>query len=136
MKILRIIALRLFFASFLTASACLTCGAVPAKLGSPGKPFVLTSTTPTFRWEKVPGADLYAFYVSRYPYGTKNLVYKNKSLKKTSFKIPNGCLVDGERYRWNVMARKKSNWKDSSEQFYFQVQLNGPTARDGYRPGK
>lgn len=84
---------------------------------------MLTSTTPTFRWEKVPGANLYAFYVSRYPYGTKNLVYKNKSLKKTSFKIPNGCLVDGERYRWNVMARKKSKWKDSSEQFYFQVKL-------------
>ena len=134
MKIFRIIALRLFFASFLTASACLICGAVP-RVGSPEKPFVLTSTTPTFRWEKVSGADRYALYVSRYPYGFKNLVYENKLLKKTFFKIPDGCLVDGERYRWNVLARQKSKWKDSSEPFYFQVKLNTPTARDRYRQG-
>ena len=134
MKIFRIIALRLFFASFLTASMSLICGAVP-RVGSPEKPFVLTSTTPTFRWEKVPGADLYALYVSRYPYGFKNLVYENKLLKKTSFKIPDGCLVDGERYRWNVLAREKSRWKDSSEPFYFRVKLNTPMARDWYRQG-
>ena len=134
MKIFRTIVLRLFFLSFLTASAYLTCGTVP-RVGSPEKPFILTSTTPTFRWEKVAGADLYALYVSRYPYGAKNLVYENKLLKKIFFKIPDGCLVNGERYRWNVLAREKSKWKDSSEPFYFQVKLNTPTAQDWYRKG-
>ena len=128
MKIFRNIALRLFLASFLTASMCSICGAVP-RVGSPENPFGLTSTTPTFHWEKVLGADSYALYVSRYPYGTKNLVYKNKSLEKTFFKIPDRCLVDGERYRWNIMVREKSKWKNSSEPFYFRVKLNKPAAR-------
>jgi tetratricopeptide (TPR) repeat protein len=134
MKILHTIALRLFFASFLAAAACSFCGAVP-RVGSVDNPFVLTSTTPTFRWEKVPRAELYALYVSRYPYGLKNLVYENKTLKTTSFKIPDGCLIDGERYRWNVMSRGKSKWKDSAESFYFRVKLGKPTARDWYRQG-
>jgi len=125
---------RLFFVFFLAAGACLTCGAA-ARVGSPENPFVLTSTTPTLRWEKVPGAELYALYVSRYPYGSKNLVYTNKSLKVTSFKIPEGCLVDGERYRWNVLTREKSEWKDSSDLFYFRVKLDKPTAQDWYQRG-
>lgn len=128
------IALKLFFISFFTASACLTCSAAP-RVGSPENPFVLTSTTPTFRWEKVAGADLYALYVSRYPYGVKNIVYENKLLKTTYFKIPDGVLVDGGRYRWNAMAREKSKWNDSSESFYFRVKLNIPTAWDWYQQG-
>ena len=67
MKNFRVIALRLFVIFFLVVSAFSICGAV-SQVGSPENPFVLTSTTPTFHWENVPGADLYALYVSRYPY--------------------------------------------------------------------
>ncbi|MFA5393385.1 MAG: tetratricopeptide repeat protein [Candidatus Ratteibacteria bacterium] len=134
MKIFRAVVFRSALTFLLTVTACLTCGAAP-RVGSPENPFVLTSTTPTLRWEKVPGADLYALYVSRYPYESKDIVFKNESLKKTFFKVPDGCLVDGERYHWNVTVRKKSEWRDSSEPFYFRVKLNKPTARDWYRQG-
>ena len=134
MKTFSAITLRLFFVFLLAASACLPF-VEAAPVGSRENPFVLTSTTPTLRWEKTPGAELYALYVSRYPYGSKNLVYQNKSLKTTSFKIPEGYLVDGGRYRWNVLTREKSEWKDSSDFFYFRVKLDKPTAQDWYQRG-
>ncbi len=134
MKTFFAVTLRLFFVFFLTSSAC-SPFVEAAPVGSRENPFVLASTTPTLHWEKTPGAEIYALYISRYPYCSKNLVYQNKSLKVTSFKIPEGCLVDGERYRWNVLVREKSEWKDSSDLFYFRVKLDKPTAEDWYLRG-
>ncbi|OYT37544.1 hypothetical protein B6U82_01550, partial [Candidatus Pacearchaeota archaeon ex4484_31] len=120
----------------------------PPKLISPGGPSeekaeVITTTTPTFEWEKVEGADYYALYISHEPYGPSNLVYSNPKISGTSFKLPEGYLRDGVKYRWNMRAySKEAGWSDYSSRLYFIVDLSqthfkspskpeeGPTEQD------
>ena len=88
--------------------------------------YPITSTTPTMTWNASPGADLYGLYVSKYPYGTSNIVYENQSISgsQTSFQIPSGWLSNGIGYRWNMSAHNSAGWGSISNTLYFQVSLS------------
>ena len=101
----------------------------PLTLVSPGsssEPGDIVSTlAPTLEWNSVPNADYYALYVSKYPYGTANIIFDSgKSygqLYGSSFNLPSGYLQDGIKYRWNMKAHSSSGWSSISNTLYFQT---------------
>jgi uncharacterized protein YraI len=63
----------------------------PASPGSSSEPSPLIDTlTPTLRWNGVSGADYYALAISRYPYGSSNIIYNPQVVYGTSLTVPNG----------------------------------------------
>ena len=83
----------------------------------------ISATTPAFFWTNVPGAVCYGLYISRYPYGEANAVYQNESLTGTYFKLPDGYLVNGEKYRWNMRTYDGAKWSNYSDKLYFNICL-------------
>jgi murein DD-endopeptidase MepM/ murein hydrolase activator NlpD len=102
----------------------------PPTAESPGNadsdnPEVVETLTPTFQWTEVSGADKYGLYISKYPYGSSNLVYENETPTGESFSIPSGELEAGTRYRWNMVSVKNGKESDVSNTLYFRTGESG-----------
>ncbi len=106
---------------------------------SPGE--IIATTSPKFIWQTTLDATTYGLYISRFPYGTSNIVYSHESLTGTSHTIPNGYLVSGERYKWNMVSKNDGGESSISNSLYFQISTAStlpPVALDpgaGYNPG-
>ncbi|MFA6331881.1 MAG: C39 family peptidase [Methanoregula sp.] len=75
--------------------------------------------TPTLSWSTVSGADYYALAISKYPYGSSNIVYNPQKIYGTSITVPTNTLVSGEKYRWNMQAHNSAGWSSISSILYF-----------------
>jgi len=94
----------------------------PQSPGSSYEPGPTISTlTPLFWWTDVDDADEYAFSVSKYPYGSSNVIYNKQGLTSTSWTIPPGYLEEGEKYRWNMQAHNSAGWSEVSSTLHFQT---------------
>ena len=82
---------------------------------------MLNTLTPTLQWNSVSGADYYALAISKYPYGSGNIIYNPQQLTGTSHTVPGGTLVAGEKYRWNMQAHGSGGWSAVSNTLYFQA---------------
>jgi hypothetical protein len=99
----------------------------PGAASEPGP--VIGTLTPTLRWTAVPGAVSYAVGISKYPYGTANLVWNPQSVTGTSVQVPGGILQPGMKYRWNMQARNSAGQLSPlSATFYFQTPAPGAPA--------
>lgn len=80
--------------------------------------------TPRFHWRAVDGADRYGLYVSKSPYGARNVVYENERVSGTSreLRIPSGKLQPGGKYRWNMRAFRGRQASPFSAHRYFTVE--------------
>ena len=109
-----------------TAASIVTTPVSP-KLLSPGSPdqtlAEIATLTPTLRWEEVFDAELYSVYIRKFPFTEKDVVFKAESASKPSVTVPEGLLVDGEKYRWYARAFNKAGWSDKSQVFSFAVSL-------------
>lgn len=80
----------------------------PPTLRGPGTPTdvgsTLSSLTPTFQWDPVPGARTYGLYISEFPYGYSRLVFDRENVTGTSLQLPPEFLEAGKKYRWNMQA--------------------------------
>ena len=91
----------------------------PGSSLSPGS--TIDNLTPTFQWSGVSDADYYALAISKYPYGSVNIVYNPQQLTGTSHIVPAGRLEYGEKYCWNMQAHNSAGWSDISSTLYFQT---------------
>jgi hypothetical protein len=91
----------------------------PGSSAEPGP--VIGTLTPTLSWTAVSGADYYAIAISKYPYGSANIVYNPQQLTSTTHAVPSGILVAGEKYRWNMQAHDSGGWSSISNTLYFQT---------------
>jgi len=98
----------------------------PGYASSPG--IVTSSLTPIFSWNSVSGATGYGLYIRDMTAAGTPLIYPNSygttypPLTGTSLQLPNGYLVNGHIYRWNMTSFIGS--KESSEvsgALYFQT---------------
>ena len=98
----------------------------PGIITEPG--ITIDTLTPTLQWSASEGgADYYSIYVSKYPYGSSNLVIEQNFVYGTSWTIPIGKLVNGEKYRWNMQAHKAGTDSEYSEiRLHFQTNVNTP----------
>ena len=60
------------------------------------------------QWSSVNGADYYALAISKYPYGTENIVYNPQNIYEHSIEVPANILVNEEKYRWNLQAHNSA----------------------------
>lgn len=97
----------------------------PGSSSESGK--LINSLSPTFKWIVAPNADSYALYISKYPYGTENIVFNSDndlsqgSIIGDSFELP-FSLQAGTKYRWNMRAHYSSgDLSDFSDPLYFQI---------------
>ena len=94
----------------------------PTSPGSSTEPGPTINTlTPTLQWSGVSNADYYALAISKYPYGSSNIVYNPQKVYGTSITVPSGTLVYGEKYRWNMQAHNSAGWSSVSNTLYFQT---------------
>ncbi len=94
----------------------------PTYPGSGSEPgLVINTLTPILQWNSVSNADYYALAISKYPYGSSNIVYNPQEVYGTSLTVPGNILVNGEKYRWNMQAHNSAGWSDVSNTLYFQV---------------
>ncbi len=93
----------------------------PGSATEPGP--VISTLTPTLQWSGIAGADYYAVAISRYPYGSGNIIYNPQQVSDTSVTVPSGPLVAGEKYRWNLQAHGPWGWSNVSNSLYFQTQM-------------
>lgn len=91
----------------------------PGSSSGPGP--VIDTLTPTLQWNAVSGADYYAIAISKYPYGSSNIIYNPQVVYGTSLIVPSGTLVYGEKYRWNMQAHNSAGWSAISNTLYFQT---------------
>ena len=108
----------------------------PGSASGPGPE--ISTLTPTLSWTAVSGADRYALAISKYPYGTANIIYNPQNLTGTSHTVPSRILEPGERYRWNMQAGNAAGWSEISNTLYFQTQetqLQIPSAPTAVSPG-
>src|SRR5207248_1851772 len=102
----------------------------PGNTTAPG-PNVNT-TTPTFTWDAVVGADGYALFISHYNGSTYDLVFDSSSiggpLTGTSYALPAAyVLTDGQQYRWNMSSHNASGYgTPNASRFYFTLALPPP----------
>ena len=89
----------------------------PGTFDAPGS--VVSSLTPTLTWSEVTGADYYALAISKYPYGSSNIVYNPQKIYGTSITVPTNTLESGEKYRWNMQAHNSAGWSPISSTLYF-----------------
>jgi WD40 repeat protein len=94
----------------------------PGTISEPGEK--LATLTPTFKWNTVPNADLYGLFISKFPYGEENIIFREEHLTGTSFTLPIGFLNDGVKYRWNMQAYNSVGWGNVSNRLYFEVKLS------------
>jgi hypothetical protein len=101
---------------------------VPGSVSEPGDS--VDTLSPTFEWSGDSNADYYALYISKYPYGTANIIFdsvKNSGpLYGGSFNLPSGHLQEGMKYRWNMKAHSSSGWSSISNTLYFQTSTSNP----------
>ena len=106
------------------------------------------TTTPTFQWQSVTGADGYALYISKYNGSGYDLVFDSSvnggPLTGTSYILPNQYkLEEGKQYRWNMASHNSAGYGDPNiDRFYFTVGLTivgypdaiwkGPAAEGNY----
>jgi pyrrolidone-carboxylate peptidase len=88
----------------------------------------ITTLTPTFQWSNVRTADYYALNIYKYPYGENNRIF-NSSLEygaiyETTYIMPEGKLVNEERYQWNVKAHNSIGWSSISSSLFFNTTDN------------
>jgi lysozyme len=95
----------------------------PGSASSPGTR--LTTLTPTLTWTAPVGAENYSVAISRYPYGSGNIVWNPQGITGTSVTVPAGILSSGTKYRWNLQARAGTRWSPVSSTLYFQGPLAG-----------
>ena len=88
----------------------------------------ILTLTPSLQWTRVSGADYYAIAISKYPYGSSNIVYNNQQVYGTSTTIPDGKLVAGEKYHWNMQAHNNAGWSLISSTLYFSTPSSTPAA--------
>lgn len=96
----------------------------PGTKSEPGEP--INTLTPTFRWNAVTNADRYGLFISKYPYGAENIIFRKEDLTGTSYTLPAGYLQDGMKYRWNMQAYNSAGWGNVSDRLYFEVKLSAP----------
>ena len=96
----------------------------PGTSSGPGP--VIDNLTPTLRWNGSSGADHYALAISKYPYGSSNIVYNPQILYGTSVTVPSGELEYGHKYRWNMQARNSAGPSGVSSTLYFQTPPSPP----------
>jgi len=82
---------------------------------------IIPNLTPTLQWSDVSGADYYALAISRYPYGTENIIYNPQQVYGTSHAVPSDKLEYGQKYCWNMQAHNSCGWSDISNTLYFQT---------------
>lgn len=91
----------------------------PGSSSSPGPE--IGTLTPTLQWQGVSNADYYALAISKYPYGSGNIVYNPQQVYGTSHSVPSGKLEHGKKYRWNMQAHNSVGWSAVSSTLYFQT---------------
>ena len=91
----------------------------PGSTSEPGP--VIATLTLTLQWTGVSNADYYALAISKYPYGSGNIVYNPQQLYGTLHPVPSGVLEHGKKYRWNMQAHNSAGWSDVSSTLYFQM---------------
>jgi GH25 family lysozyme M1 (1,4-beta-N-acetylmuramidase) len=108
----------------------------PGTNSEPGEE--INTLTPTFRWNSASNADCYGLYISKYPYGSSNIVYENEAISgsSTSLPLPSGYLQDGVKYRWNMRAHNSAGWssygiEDGKTRLYFWVNIVPPNRVKG-----
>ena len=92
----------------------------PGSSSGPGP--VISTLTPTLRWNAASGADYYYVAISEYPYGTSNIVYYNRAVYGTSLPVPSGELEPVKKYRWDVRAHNECGQSGFSNDLYFQTE--------------
>ena len=92
----------------------------PGTSTSPGS--IISELSPILYWNSVLGADSYALAISKYPYGSSNIIYNPQNVYGTSHQVPNGYLSAGVMYRWNMQARNSAGLSIVSNTLYFQTQ--------------
>ena len=82
---------------------------------------------PTFTWQRVTNATKYGLYISKYPYGSGNIVYENENISGSlsSFTIEKN-LKYGHLYRWNMRAYVNGKWTSYSNRLYFYIPPETP----------
>jgi hypothetical protein len=94
----------------------------PSSPGSSSEPgSFVSSVTPTLYWSQAQGADYYALAISKYPYGSSNIVYNPQQIYGTSIAVPSNTLIAGEKYRWNMQAHGSGGWSGISSTLYFMT---------------
>ncbi len=99
----------------------------PGTPSAPGSP--VSTVTPTFQWQQVSGADGYGLYVSKFNGSTYDLVFNSETdvgvpLTEAAYQLPNGKLVDGAQYRWNMRSHNSAGYGTQySSRSYFYVSL-------------
>ena len=97
-----------FLAVSISGIAQIVTTPVSPKLASPGssdqKGTEVATLTPELRWERVFDAGLYSIYVRKFPFTENDVVFKNESVPRPPLVVPDGLLVDGEKYRWYARA--------------------------------
>jgi 3D (Asp-Asp-Asp) domain-containing protein len=91
----------------------------PGSSSGPGT--IIDTLTPTLQWNPVSGADYYALAISKYPYGSSNIVYNPQQLYGTSNAVPS-ALEAGMKYCWNMQAHNSAGWSSVSNTLFFQTQ--------------
>ncbi len=89
----------------------------PGSSSRPGP--TLNTLTPTLQWNAVSNATSYALAISKYPYGSGNIIYNPQYVYGTSHTVPAGRLQPGVLYRWNMQARNSSGVSAVSNTLYF-----------------
>ncbi|MBI2560020.1 MAG: hypothetical protein HYW14_02675 [Planctomycetes bacterium] len=113
----------------------------PGTHSAPGEE--INTTTPTFKWNSVPGADSYGLYVSEYPYDELNIKYQKENIPGTDTSLtlpPEKALVNGVKYRWNMRACNSAGCSYQTNRLYFNVNLsstndnpNNPVSLEQYK---
>ena len=96
----------------------------PGSSSGPGP--AMSTTTPTFVWQAVSGADGYGLYIRDMVSNT--LIFDSEAryggpISGTSLVLPAGVLAYGGQYRWNMRSHNTTGWGTTfSSPLYFTVQ--------------
>ncbi len=96
----------------------------PGLYTDPGQ--TIDTLTPSFRWNKVSGADYYSLIISKFPYSSGDIVYTVAQLAGTSLILPGNVLEYGQRYRWTIEAHNNTSSSSVSNALYFQTPQSPP----------
>ena len=100
-------------------------------IGSLSSPTEISTLTPLFSWNRVANANAYQIYISKFPYGSSNLVHTSLRISSTesSYALPSNTLENGVAYGWNMRAfiNSPSTQSGFSTRFYFNVNLPDTT---------
>lgn len=92
--------------------------ATPTLVAPADKSLVITSTTPTLKWNAVTDPDgdpvKYTAKVATGADGESGLVATSPAMSGTSWQVPAGVLRDGVTYYWKVFASDAHSWTASA----------------------